>query len=66
MIKIIVFVILFMVISTGAFAQDFEVTGIIFQKEPMAVINGSIVKVGDQVDGATVKKILDKSSFTNK
>jgi len=48
-------------ISTGAFAQEFEVTGIIHQKEPIAIINGKIVKAGDKIDGAIVQKILDKS-----
>lgn len=63
MIKFFIFAIVFFSLASGALAQDFEVTGIIFEKEPYAVINGSIVKVGGEVDGATVSKILDKSVF---
>ena len=63
MIKFIVFIVLFLGLAAGAFAQDFEVTGIIFQKEPVAIINGTIVKVGEEIDGALVVRILDKSVF---
>ncbi|MFH1093541.1 MAG: hypothetical protein V1739_05220 [Candidatus Omnitrophota bacterium] len=62
-VSFIFFLVLFMAIAAGAFAIEFEVTGIIFQKEPIAIINGKIVKVGDEIDGAIVQKIFDKSVF---
>ncbi len=61
MIKFLFLLVLLMAISTGAFAQEFEVTGIIHQKQPVAIVNGKIVKAGDEIDGAVVQKILDKS-----
>ena len=61
MIKFLCFIVLFAVISTGAIAAEFEVTGIIRQKQPAAIVNGKIVKVGDEIDGALVQKILDKA-----
>ena len=61
MIKFIFFIVLFLGVSIAAFANEFEVTGIIFQKEPVAIVNGKIVKVGDKIDDAVVQKILDKS-----
>ena len=59
----IVFFLLFFSLSAAVIAQDFEVTGIIFQKEPVAIVNGKIVKVGEEIDGAIVQKIFDKSVF---
>lgn len=63
MLKSIFFMILFCCMANGAFADDFEVTGIIYQEEPMAIINGKIVKVGEAVNGAVVDRIFNKSVF---
>lgn len=64
MLKVIFFLVLLVAaITTGAFAEDFEIMGIISEKQPYAVINNTIVKVGDEVDGELVTKILDKSVF---
>ena len=61
MIRLLFFIVLFMSISTGVLASEFEVTGIVFEEPPMAVINGTIVKVGEEIDGAIVKKIVDET-----
>ena len=63
MIKFICFLFLFLFIASGVFAVEFEVTGIIFQKEPLAIINGKIVKVGEKINGAVVDRIFDNTVF---
>lgn len=63
MIKFLFFIVMFIGISAGVFAQEFEVTGIIHQKQPVAIINGKIVKIGDEIDGAVVQRIVDNSVF---
>jgi biotin carboxyl carrier protein len=41
----------------GEAPPDFRLNGIIYSSVPSAIVNGRMVKVGDQVNGATVVAI---------
>lgn len=62
---LIITILICTVFAGVALAKDFEVTGIIQEKEAAAIINGKIVSVGDQIDGAKVTKIEGKRVFLN-
>ncbi len=48
-------------------ADNFVLTGIVYEdKEPMAVINGSIYTVGEVVNGAEVVEITNKRALLKK
>ena len=57
--KVIIFVVgISLVFQGSVFAHpNLEVTGVVCSDKPMAIVNGEMVKEGDEIGGATVEKI---------
>lgn len=49
------------IINTGLAQHDLEVTGILGGEELSAIVNGKIVKVGDEIEGAKILEIKKDS-----